>query len=86
MRQSKTQLTIRLSSDLFARIREKSRRSGLKRADIVRIALKEFLEGAEETSSVYERVKHLAGSIKTGIPDLGQRHRDYLIRKFRKHS
>lgn len=81
-----TQLTIRLPSDLSAKIRDKSRRLGLKRSDIVRLALTEFLEGPEETSSVYDRVKHLAGSIKTGIPDLGQRHREHLIRKFRKHG
>jgi hypothetical protein len=31
-----------------------------------------------------ERVRDLLGRIESGLPDLGQRHRDYLIRRLRR--
>ena len=81
-----TQLTVRLPADLTVKIKEKARRLRLKRSDVVRLALTEFLEGPEETDYPYERVKHLIGSISTGISDLGANHREHLIKKFKNRA
>lgn len=81
-----TQLTVRLPADLDSKMRERAKRLRLKKADIVRMALVDFLEGPELTGRPYDRVKHLAGSINTGVPDLGERHREYLIQKIRKRA
>lgn len=80
-----SQLTVHLSEDIDARLRSKARKLGLKRSDIIRIALQQFLEDAiEKEIRPYEKVKKLIGSIETGIPDLGERHREYLIQRIRK--
>lgn len=81
-----TQLTVRLPSDLTIKMKEKARRLRLKRSDIIRLALAEFLEGPEEPHYPYERVKHLIGSVSIDIPDLGKNHRKYLLQKLRKNG
>ncbi|MEW6419540.1 MAG: ribbon-helix-helix protein, CopG family [Nitrospirota bacterium] len=81
-----SQLTFRLSEDLDKDVASLAKRFGLKRSDIVRMALEKFLEEIEgriETKP-YDRIKHLVGSISSGIPDLGTSHREYLLRKFKK--
>lgn len=80
------QITVRIPAELRMKVREKARRLRLKRSDIMRMALAEFLEGPEETGFPYERVKNLVGSVSIDIPDLGERHRDYLIQKLRKNG
>jgi len=78
-----SQFTIRLPADLSRKVKEKAKRLRLKRSDIVRMALTEFLEGPDEDMPVYDRVKHLVGSIKTGIPDLGLNHSKYFLQKLK---
>jgi antitoxin component of RelBE/YafQ-DinJ toxin-antitoxin module len=80
------QLTIRLPTDLTIKIRQKAKQLGLKRSDVVRMALNEFLEGPSENIPVYDRVKHLVGSVTTRIPDLGEKHREHLMRKLKKRA
>ena len=57
---------------------------GLKRSDVVRLALTEYVQESDERPPIYERVKHLIGSINTGVPDLGARHRHYILQKLKK--
>ena len=78
------QLTIRLPGDLFNKVRTKAKNMGLKRSDVVRLALTEYVQEPGETRPIYERVKHLIGSVNTGIPDLGVRHRHYIIQKLKR--
>lgn len=83
-----SQLTVRLSDDLDKEISTLAKRLRLKRSDIVRIALERFLEefqGREE-SKPYEKVKNLIGTISSGISDLGEAHRKYLLKKFKKSA
>jgi len=83
-----SQLTVRLPDDLERGISALAEKLHLKRADIVRMALEKFVmqtEGAEE-SSPYERVKSLLGSVSSGVPDLGESHREHLLRKFKRHA
>ncbi len=65
-----------------------AKRMGLKRSDIVRMALKQFVEENLETDqrTPFQRIGHLLGTAESGVKDLGQRHRDYLMKKIRKAS
>jgi len=82
------QLTVRLSEDLDKGVATLAKKLHLKRSDIVRIALERFIEGVVrgEENSPYERVHRLVGSLHSGIPDLGEAHREHLLKKFRKHA
>ncbi|MBI3541094.1 MAG: hypothetical protein HY073_03020 [Deltaproteobacteria bacterium] len=81
-----TQMTIRLPQSLSYKVRSKAKRLGLKKSDVVRLALVNFLETPEESGSPYESIKHLVGSVHTGIVDLGENHRDHLIQKMRRRA
>lgn len=82
------QLTVRLPEDINRELAEYARRMRLKRSDIVRMALERFFSEPQvrEGQSPYGRVKHLVGSLQSGISDLGSRHRAHLIRRIKKHA
>jgi hypothetical protein len=83
-----SQLTVRLSDDLDIGVSNLAKRLRLKRSDIVRMALERFLEefqGIEEDRP-YEKIKSLIGSISSGISDLGESHRKYLLKQFKRHA
>ena len=76
------QLTLRLSVDLAGRLDLAAKRLARKRSDVVRLALEQFLGAQIETRPI-EQVRDLLGSLDSGLPDLGKRHRDYLIGRLR---
>ena len=82
------QFTIRLPDEYSEKIKVLSSKMGLKKSDIARLALKQFVEEnyEEDESRPYDRVKHLLGSAESGIKDLGKRHRHHLIQKIKKAS
>ena len=62
---------------------------GLKKSDVTRMALKKIAdEYALKTSEKkpYDRAKHLIGIVESGVKDLGQRHRKYLLKKIKNSS
>jgi metal-responsive CopG/Arc/MetJ family transcriptional regulator len=74
------QLTIRLPEDLSQALEAASVRLRRKRSDIVRLALYRFFELApadDRTPSA--RVQHLMGALDTGVPDLAENHRAYIL-------
>ena len=73
------QLTVRLPSDLRDALDAAARKSHRKRAEIVRMALRQFLELAPSGQPPSSRVRGLIGSLETGVPDLADRHREYLL-------
>ncbi len=77
------QLTLRLPAALATKLERSARRLRRKRSDVVRLALEQFLDTEPEVRPI-ERVRDLLGRIESGVPDLGQRHRDYLIRRLRR--
>jgi metal-responsive CopG/Arc/MetJ family transcriptional regulator len=83
-----SQLSVRLSNGLDKEISNLARRLRLKRSDIVRIALEKFLDEfqGEEESKPYEKVKNLIGSVSSGTSDLGEAHRKYLLKQFKRHA
>ncbi|HYA29769.1 MAG TPA: ribbon-helix-helix protein, CopG family [Acidobacteriota bacterium] len=77
------QLTMRLPSDLAAKLDRSAKRLKRKRSEVLREALEQYLDTQPELRPI-ERVRDLLGSIASGRPDLGQRHRDHLIRRLRR--
>ena len=74
------QITVRLPTPLGRTLRRTSRRLGRRPSDVVRMALEAFLQGAPSTDSkAADRVKHLIGSVSSGVPDLAERHREYVL-------
>ena len=76
------QLTVRLSPDLAEQLERAAKRLRRKRSDVVRLALEEYLSPESEERPI-ERVRDLLGQVESGIPDLGQRHREHLVKRLR---
>ena len=75
------QLTVRIPEDLSRALKAASRRMQRKSSEIVRLALRAFL-GASSTSGgsrPADRVQGLIGSLESGVPDLAEKHRAYII-------
>jgi Arc/MetJ-type ribon-helix-helix transcriptional regulator len=74
------QITVRLPAQLGRTLRRTSRRLGRRPSDVVRMALEAFLQAAPPSyREPAERVEHLLGSLASGVPDLAERHREYII-------
>ena len=78
-----SQLTLRLSAELAEKLENSAIRMKRKRSDVARLALEQFLD-AEHAVRPIERVRDLLGKVESGIPDLGSRHREHLIRRLRR--
>ena len=79
------QLTIRFPRALTKALKEKAAQMQRKPSDVVRLAVVEFLKIDEQPAErPVERVRDLIGSIRSGIPDLAVRHRQYLVKKLRR--
>ncbi|MDY6854707.1 MAG: hypothetical protein SWO11_08350 [Thermodesulfobacteriota bacterium] len=79
-------LTIRILDEQMLRIEQIASQLGLKKSDVTRMVINKFVEdfhcGRSETKP-YKRIIHLLGVAESGITDLGQRHREHLIRKIK---
>ena len=81
-----TQLTIRVPSKLSSAVGRIAKSMSLKRSDIVRLALKNFVEQeapVKKQKTLYEKVGSLVGSVRIEIPDLAENHRKYLLQKIK---
>ncbi len=83
-----SQLTVRVPKDLNYEISNYARKFYLKRSDIVRIALEKFLGEVktDERIKPYEKVKNLLGILDSGISNLGEAHREYLLKRIKKNA
>lgn len=76
----KDQLTVRLPKDLSQALRAAARKSQRKGSEIVRMALRSYLQVAPAPGArPAERVRGLLGSLESGIPDLAENHRSYIL-------
>ena len=73
------QITVRLPTPLGRTLRRTSRRLGRRPSDVVRMALEAFLQDAPTAGKPAERVEHLIGSLASGVPDLAERHREFVL-------
>lgn len=81
-----SQVSVRLPDTLLERLDRRAETLRRKRSEVIRLAVEHFLE---ETSDLdreqrpIDRVRDLLGSYESGIPDLGQRHHEHLLRRLR---
>jgi hypothetical protein len=73
------QITVRLPAPLGRTLRRTSRRLGRRPSDVVRMALTAFLESPRSDVKPATRVGHLIGALSSGVPDLADRHREYVL-------
>jgi metal-responsive CopG/Arc/MetJ family transcriptional regulator len=79
------QLTVRIPDDLSRALKAASRRMQRKSSEIVRLALREFLSASSTPeATAADRVKGLIGSLASGVPDLAEKHRAYIIESLRR--
>lgn len=72
------QLTVRLSEELNESLERAAARMQRTRSEIVRLALGQFLQtGSDAKAST--RVAGLLGSLDSGVSDLAERHREYVL-------
>ena len=79
------QITIRMPKEYFSRIEQIAKSSGLKKSDIARMAIRKYIEeySSEKEADLYSKAKSLIGVAESGISNLGQNHREYLIKKIK---
>jgi metal-responsive CopG/Arc/MetJ family transcriptional regulator len=79
------QITIRMPKEYFSRIEQIAKSSGLKKSDITRMAIRKYIEeySSQKDADPYSKAKHLIGVAESGISNLGQNHREYLIKKIK---
>lgn len=78
------QLTIRLTEELSQALEAAAVSLRRKRSDIVRLALYRYLGlEPEDDRAPAARVRHLLGALETGLPDLAESHRAYILESLR---
>jgi len=78
------QITIRLPRELGQALRARAAQMQRKPSEVVRIAVKEFLQISEPAEAPADCVRDLIGSLQRRVPDLATRHREYLLKKIRR--
>ena len=74
------QVTVRIPEDLKRALDGASRKMQRKSSEIVRMALRAFLQPTSgRGSSPAQRVRGLVGSLESGVPHLAERHREYVV-------
>lgn len=73
------QLTVRLPDDLNEGLSLAARKLQRTPSELVRLALRQFLNLVAGQERPASRVSDLLGSLDSGIPDLAQRHREYVL-------
>ena len=76
-------LTLRLPAELAEKLDQSAKRLRRNRSDLVRLAIEQFLNVSPNGKPI-DRVRDLLGSVNSGIPDLGQNHREYLIERVKR--
>lgn len=77
------QLTIRLPTEMNLALQEAADRMRRNRSELVRLAIEQFLGLGRGETSPAQRVSHLIGSLDSGVPDLAENHRDYVLRSLK---
>ncbi|GAB6058160.1 ribbon-helix-helix protein, CopG family [Desulfonatronum parangueonense] len=77
------QMTIRIPDEYMEQVQHISLRTGLKKSDIARLAIKDFLERfdlQEQEDKPIHKASDLIGVVRSGIPDLGRNHRRHILK------
>lgn len=80
MHDMKDQITVRLPRELSRALDAAAKRSRRRRSEVIRLSLIAYLTpGASGTGRPVDRVRGLIGSLESGIPDLSENHRKYIL-------
>ncbi len=79
-----SRLTVRLPDDLKEELDTLARKLNRSPSELVRVALREFLM-SQPGSDIRpaDRARSLVGSLESGVPDLAERHSDYILDSLR---
>lgn len=72
------QISVRLPEELAAKLARTAGARGVDRSDVVRDALRLYLEGTDEAGRPWDRIGELAGAARGGPSDLAGRSREHL--------
>lgn len=80
------QITVRLTPALRRSLDRASKQLRRRNSDVVRLALEQYLAADDSKAATppADRVRSLLGSVKSGVPDLAERHREYLIERLKR--
>jgi predicted transcriptional regulator len=80
-----SQLTVRLPEDLKQALDQASRKLNRKPSELVRMALRDYLGVSSGAGSrLADRVHGLLGPLESGVPDLAERHREYIVESLKR--
>lgn len=80
-----SQVTVRIPEDLKKALESASKKMNLKVSDVVRLALNDFLGAYDGPKSrPADRVRGLIGSLDSGVPDLAENHRAYILESLKR--
>jgi len=77
------QISLRLDDELLAEIDRQARHRRWSRSDLIREILEQHVRHSATPDHPYSRVQDLVGAVGGGPPDLGARHRTYLVDRVR---
>ena len=82
------QLTVRTPDEYEEKINTLAKRLGLKKSDIVRLAVRRFADVnfPVDEKTPFQKVRDLLGTVENGSSDLSRRDRVYLVKKIGKRS
>jgi Arc/MetJ-type ribon-helix-helix transcriptional regulator len=78
------QLTVRLPRDLSLALERAARQLHRKNAEVVRMALRQFLEVPHDAGRPVDRVRNLLGTLDSGEPDLAADHRERILESLKR--
>jgi Arc/MetJ-type ribon-helix-helix transcriptional regulator len=73
------QISLRLPDDLLAELDRQARQRRRSRSDLIREILEQHVRVSATPDQPYSRVKDLVGTLSGGPPDLGAKHREYVV-------
>lgn len=73
------QVTVRLPRELGEALRAASRRLDRKSSEVVRMALRAYLQTERIAEAPADRVRGLLGILESNEPDLAERHREMVL-------
>ena len=79
MHDMKDQITVRLPRELSRALDAAARRSRRRRSEVIRLSLVAYLMPGASRGRPIDRVRGLIGSLESGIPDLAENHRKYIL-------
>jgi metal-responsive CopG/Arc/MetJ family transcriptional regulator len=80
MHDMKDQITVRLPRELSRALDAAAKRSRRRRSEVIRLSLIAYLTpAASSVGRPVDRVRGLIGSLESGISDLAENHRKYIL-------